>query len=204
MKLYKFRSLGSCNDFQRVKSIITEGKFWCSKLWDLNDPMEGIYKNSHFKSDNIKEIFEGKNNYLICSFSGEIGFKNPLLWGYYANGFKGVTIEIEVENTDIIEVKYVSQNEFNKNMSDVKEIITQKLVNWEHENEYRFLKKSEENQQKIGLITKVFFGTPYSNLNNTQKIREVSKSLRDFDKYKYKLQEVCRNKKIVYKDYNIK
>ncbi|MFZ3166717.1 MAG: hypothetical protein WA130_03815 [Candidatus Methanoperedens sp.] len=201
MKLYKFRSLRNYEDYKRVQYIITTGKFWCSKLWNLNDPMEGVYKNSDFNSDNINQIFDEKNNYLICSFSGKIGFNNPLLWGYYANGFKGVTIEVEIENKDIIKVEYVSQDKFNKNMNDVKEIITQKLNNWKHENEYRFLIESEENQQEIGRITKVFFGNPYSNLNNSKKILETSNSLRDFKKYKCKLKETCETKNIYTEDY---
>jgi len=97
LKLYKFRSLGTELDVCRLKSLIETGHFWCSKIWDLNDPMEGVYRNSNFNTEDIERIFSDKNNHLICSFSGEKGFKNPLLWGYYANGFKGAVIEIEVE-----------------------------------------------------------------------------------------------------------
>ena len=46
MKLYKFRPLANCDDLKRIKQIVEEKKFWCSRLWDLNDPMEGVYHNS--------------------------------------------------------------------------------------------------------------------------------------------------------------
>ena len=42
MKLYKFRSLGSEADYDRIIGIIENG-FWCSKFSDLNDVMEGVF-----------------------------------------------------------------------------------------------------------------------------------------------------------------
>ena len=62
LKLIKFRSLGSDNEFKRIKEILKTNKFWCSKLWNLNDPMEGVYRNSFFNSDDIFKMFTEKNN----------------------------------------------------------------------------------------------------------------------------------------------
>lgn len=176
MKLYKFRQLGNCYDLERIEEIIEEKKFWCSKLWDLNDPMEGVFWS--FK-ENVDKIFKEKNQYLICSFSGEKGFKNPLLWGYYANGFKGIAIEIEIEKKRIEKVKYVTLKKFNEPIENEKEIIKRKLNNWKHENEYRFLIKSDCNKQ------------------------ENSKSLRKYRRYRDKLKIICENNKIEDKLYNV-
>ena len=43
LKLYKFRSLGEPNSVNRVVGILRTKKFWCSKFWDMNDPMEGVF-----------------------------------------------------------------------------------------------------------------------------------------------------------------
>lgn len=203
LKLYKFRPLGTELDLCRLKSLIETGYFWCSKLWDLNDPMEGVYRNSNFNREDIDKIFSDKNRYLICSFSGEKGFNNPLLWGYYANGFKGAVIEIRVEkdNKSIQKMDYLSEEKFRENMDDAKKIITRKLKKWKHEDEYRYLIESSENKQKIGKIIKVHFGNPYGNLNNTDNVIRESKSLKSFLKFKQEIIEICKSKNIEYQNY---
>lgn len=207
-RLYKFRALGNDDDFRKVESIINDDKFWCSKLWDLNDPMEGVYMNSKFNPIRIREMFDDKNSYLICSFSGRKGFENPLLWGYYANGFKGVAIEIEVENNDkfIKKMKYLSPEKFFQDMGNAEEVITRKLSTWKGENEFRFFKKFNDpnnNKQKIGTITKIYFGTPYANLNNTQNVISNSQPLRSYLKYKDQIIELCKKKNIACNDLDV-
>ncbi len=56
----------------------------------------------------------------------------------------------------IRKINYVTEKEFSYNLNDAEKIITRKLKNWEHEDEYRFLIKSDINSQKIGKITKIF------------------------------------------------
>lgn len=96
MKLYKFRPLAKEEDFQRAKSIIETGCFWCSRFSELNDPMEGVFCTANHKI--IDDAYKQKVSYRICSFSAEAAFENPCMWGYYANGFKGIAIEIEVSD----------------------------------------------------------------------------------------------------------
>lgn len=211
MKLFKFRSLGNCVDFERVEQIIEEEKFWCSKLWDLNDPMEGVYRNSDFKTRESKDVFTEKNKYFICSFSGKKGFDNPILWGYYANGFKGLAIEIEVKKSDVKKIVYVTQEEFKKNLDDAIKIITRKLNDWEHEDEWRFLKYEDDyrysklmNEMRIENIVKIYFGKPYGDLVNTTDIISNSNSLKKYYSYKDKLEKICKNKGIDFTDYSIK
>ena len=126
------------------------------------------------------------------------------MWGYYANGFKGAVIEIglEKDNNHIKRVDYLSEEKFLKNMNDAKKIITRKLSNWEHEDEYRYLIESYENKQKIGKIIKVHFGNPYGNLNNTDNVIRESKSLKSFLKYKQEIIEICKYKNIKYQNYS--
>ena len=104
IKLYKFRSLRTCEDLQRLKEILDTGKFWCSKFSEMNDAMEGVYYATH--ENIIEQIYNEKNRYKICSFSGKLAFENPCMWGYYAGGFQGVAIEIEIDSSGIYKVDY--------------------------------------------------------------------------------------------------
>jgi hypothetical protein len=153
--------------------MIETKKFYCSKLWDLNDPMEGVYKTTN--ESIIKEVFSDKNKYVICSFTSREDLnnplknplKNPLLWGYYANGYKGIAIEIDwLENKHgkifngkdidniksdkinncIVKVNYIdniSEIKNDDNPVSVPKIISSKLKCWTHEEEYRYLTKSK-------------------------------------------------------------
>jgi len=215
MKLYKFRPLGTYNDYRRAKRIITEGKFWCSRFWDLNDPMEGVFTIIASKAK-ISKIFGIKREYLICSFSSNKALKKLFLWGYYANGFKGVAIEIEVkddmlskiEPPKIAEVKYDSKRRFsNRFVGDIDAeeiadiVLTRKLKCWNFEEEFRFLIKDSENEQEIGEITKVIFGNPYERLGNTPEILNHSEKLIEYKKYREELKIVCQNKGIKTDDF---
>lgn len=197
-KLVKFRPLANENDLNRAKEIIETGRFWCSKLWNLNDPMEGVF--STYNPEYINPLFTEKNKRVICSFSCLDALNNPLLWGYYANGYKGIAIEIEVhnnmaDNEKIKKITYKNESLLDSNVFGVDDIITRKLTNWEHENEYRFLKKSkEEGLYKIGDITKVHFGTPYKKMANNENIHNNSETLRKYNFLKKELQLSCKNK----------
>ncbi len=165
--LYFFSvSLKNEKDFDRLKEIIETGKFWCSKFSELNDPMEGVFKADKFK---IEHLYENKIKYKICSFSGKKDSFDPLMWGYYANGFKGVAIEVEVKdedkkitenepliirnNDDIYEaIHKISYQDLSEETNDIKEILSRKKENWKHEEEYRFLiKEGDSNIEKKSL-----------------------------------------------------
>lgn len=212
MKIYKFRQLINETDYDWLKNILETGCFWCSNFWDLNDPMEGIFsfyeENDEIIRRGIDDIYSLKNKYKICAFSGIKGFKNPIMWGYYTNGFKGVAIEVEVKESEVAVVKYKEKivDIFSNNNLDtdsmVKEIFTRKLKAWAHENEYRFIEKSENNNyHKIGEITAVYFGNPYGNLSNTGVILEKEK-LAKYNGFKNRLIKVAKDKKI--NRYNVK
>jgi hypothetical protein len=176
MKLYKFRSLASCCDHKRAREILETGKFWCSRFWELNDPMEGIYWfNKGTLTDKfIQNVYTEKSNHVICSFSGEEAFEKPIMWGYYANGFKGIAIEIEVGcgQASIEPVTYAHKvakiTDRDETTASVKRILTTKLSCWQHENEYRYLQESDCNLHPIGTITAVYFGNPYKTTVNAK------------------------------------
>ena len=145
MKFYKFRKLTSELDYYRLKEIIENNEFWCSNFWELNDPMEGVFKIDSKLAEKISEIYEEKGQYKICSFSGKKAFENPIMWGYYADGFKGVAIEIDLSEEKLKKIKYSdSAMEFDSSSvldDNVEKILLNKNTAWEHEDEYRYLEK---------------------------------------------------------------
>jgi len=108
MRAYKFRSL---QNFEHVADIFCNERFYAAQFFDLNDPMEGIF---HAKPDTKKEylekIREGKRKLRICSFARD--FHNLLLWAHYADGFKGICIEVELNewpDQEVTRVHYDSR-----------------------------------------------------------------------------------------------
>lgn len=217
MKLIKFRSLADEEDLCRVIRTIKTGEFWCSKLWDMNDPVEGVYSTLLNKKE-IYEKFNEKNSFVICSFSSEDALYEPLLWGYYANGFKGIAIVIEINEEDVLKhnengnmphienvngamcnVKYMNWSDwkkFNMSNSSVQDIITRKLRNWETEKEYRFLKKASDGWHKISKVEQVCLGDPYSNVDNSEDIMEKSKTINKYLNYRKIVEDVCTQRGI--------
>jgi hypothetical protein len=209
MKLYKFRSLGNEEDLERVIDILNESKFWHSKFSNLNDPVEGsftIHPNVNgLTRDVIDAVYKNKNNIFICSFSGKSAFSKPLMWGHYANGFKGIAIEIEVDSEEVVKMEYTKEISHLKNntntMRSAKKILSNKLMPWKIENEYRSLRKMEKSGLlNVGKITAIYFGDPYRRADNVAGIYADSDNLREFEKMK---QELIK-KTVDIKSYSVK
>ncbi len=196
LKLYKFRALANCQDYKRIKGIIETGKFWCSPLWEQNDPMEGVY--TYLKNEtlsNSKNIFTQKNKYKICSFSGDRALNDPRMWGYYANGLKGIAVEIEIDQKEVKKIDYDLNHWFaDIKQADIEKIITSKLEQWAFEDEYRFLHEGESNCVQIGRITGVYFGNPYSRLENKKQIIESSSKNKIYQTIKDKIINISASK----------
>ena len=192
-KIYKFRKLVNKEDFDRLEEIINTRKFYCSTFWSLNDPMEGVF--NAFITKEIMKTAGLKKEYKVCSFSGEKGFKNPAMWGYYAGGFKGVVIEIEYsdENSKIEKVNYLDEI---PNNQDIKNILLRKNKAWELENEYRFLDKNlNTNFVKIGSITAIYFGNPYGWLVNSRNI-QAKRVFVDYNNFRKDIIKICEDQRI--------
>ncbi len=215
MRLYKFRSLADDNAFDYAKQILKEARFWCASFSDLNDPKEGAFtifpNNNVLDSGIIDALYSQKSKYRICSFSAGPAFNKPIMWGYYAGGFKGIAIEIKVGRNKVYKISYNSSIlHISDNIDDDKRIInilTTKLSPWKHEAEYRFLKKIEFGnpdglKEKIGTITAVYFGDPYAGADNKDLIYSKSKILLKFKERKDELIKIARVNNI--KCYSVK
>ena len=110
--------------------------------------------------------------------------KYPKMWGYYANGFKGLAIEIEIEfpSHGFFRIDYCDTIMIANDSSPgtVKSIITSKLKHWKTEKEYRFLRKGKSGYSKIGTITGVYFGDPYRCVENKDKIVKSSPKIQNY------------------------
>lgn len=204
--LLKFKALDDYS-LDRIKKIITNKRIRCSNLWRLNDAMEGVYQLSINDLHKLDDIYTKKDQYFICSFTHPDSLESPLFWGYYANGFKGIAIEIKLNNEDkkyFKKVKYVDRSPILKNSSntsnsdEIIEIITTKLKFWENENEYRYI--IEENTSKDVYydvhIKRIIIGCPYRNTANYNRITENSTDLTDYHKCRNELEEFCTENKI--------
>lgn len=169
VKLYKFRALSSDTDLCRATDILCSGRFWCSRFWELNDAMEGVYSfyldTPHQETETL---FQKKGALALCSFSGRQALEKLIMWGYYANGLKGIAIEIEIEDDSVREMTYQDAPP----MLDAKglaaeEILTRKSKAWKHEHEYRFfVPDSPPGLYEIGHVSGVIIGTPHASYDN--------------------------------------
>lgn len=216
MKLYKFRPLGDCRSLCHAKKMLRTGEFWCSRFWELNDPMEGVYSFTRDDRDLVDQVFSDKAKHVVCSFSGNNALSNPLMWGHYANGFKGMAIEIEVSPDS---VENIEQMDYVEGVADwssmgqslaieerVKKILTTKLDRWKHEDEFRFLNVPEKpardgngkltgNYEKgIGEISGIYFGDPYGNVVNRNVIIEQSQALQIFKSHRCELVALAKER----------
>src|SRR5262245_53411237 len=109
----------------------------------MNDPMEGVYRTdrSVATDEMIQQLFSEKSRYTICCFSGEKALKHPAMWGYYANGFRGLAIEVEIPRAMVEQITYSAKLEeidpLDPPALRIREILCTKLNAWQHEHEYR-------------------------------------------------------------------
>ena len=185
MKAYKYKPL---SNIEHVLDIVLRGRLYCANWRELNDPMEG--KTSIDIAGNIGRIntlFDEQNSCRVCALS-----KKPdsvLSWGYYADGFRGVVIEVDLpdDNLKIKPVTYVDPyqtpiNFKNTNKTDgelAMDTLHTKFKIWEHEGEIRVIQKDDYYFDVS--VTKVILGW---------------KAIEQMETKSHILHEVCRYKEI--------
>ena len=172
MKLYKMRSL---NNFEFVVDLILNERLYCAHYSSLDDPFEGIYLSvthlpplllqkkgtQRVSLDNPSRLYEQEKFCRICSLSGS--FEDLRLWSQYAEGHKGIAIEIDFKGheTDVVPVRYLE--ELKKYSNTVlgapfpEEVLSQKTIHWVHEREFRIL-QSDEYYPVKNRITAIYLG----------------------------------------------
>lgn len=116
---------------------------------NLNDPFEllGIKMSDRSVRHELKSKKSelAKKFGLIC-FS--LDWQNPVQWGHYADSHKGICLGFDVDDSRLIEVKYVkkrlSKDIFSSPEKNIK-LLTTKFKHWEYEREYRIIIDLSEN-----------------------------------------------------------
>ena len=150
MKLYKYKPL---NNLWHVLDIVLNKRLYCAPWRDLNDPLEGRYEIYLGERDSdggcamSSFIESARNKFRISSLSANA--TNFLLWSHYADGHKGVAIEIEIPDghPDLTEVAYSPFSSIFRNEDDFKDdmrhIFNGKTEEWSYEEEYRIIQKQD-------------------------------------------------------------
>ena len=185
MIFYKFRSL---QNIEFVLDIIFNERLHCALYSNLNDPFEGLFHTitkptNNFLSSLIKEIktcktiedlyFEVEKS-KICSLTKSL--HDVRLWSHYADGHKGIAIEIDFSENEknIYKVKYVpSIQEFELGKTFLgslainplpTHVLSFKTEHWSYEDEYRII-QSENYYSISGRIKSIYTGHRISNFH---------------------------------------
>jgi len=167
MKAYKFRST---ENYDYLLDIIVNNRLYCADHKDLNDVFEAdirvgrdIGREVEFMRK-MRHFNELLRSYRICSLTK--GFDNPLLWAYYASGFTGIAIELELpdDHKQVYEIEYSDEFDFfsdfiddYENPAQIVRPLLRKRISWKHEKEIRILSKDRYFDIK-GMITGVIIG----------------------------------------------
>lgn len=174
--LYKFRSP---EKLEFTLDIILNQRLYCADWNDLNDPMEGIFEyrtlGDQKRLDQLSMIRERKLRYRVCSLSKS--WRNPLLWAHYADGFKGVAVELDLDSvslsdggdvrlhpSEVLDIEYRSTFQFadTERHQDAftlaQRILSSKHECWSYEDEARVLSESCR-YDVTGKIRRVILGT---------------------------------------------
>ncbi|MDD9716553.1 DUF2971 domain-containing protein [Dinoroseobacter sp. PD6] len=181
MQAFKFRQLQAEQgdkrvQLERVIDILTNRRLYCSPYNELNDPMEGYFHAlAHDRSGfsalkrMIEEITTLQSKYRICSLSSNC--KSHLVWAHYANGFRGVAIELDIMKkvNFIEEVEYSDGRDLGEydpagNLDDLtRKVLLTKYKEWKYEREIRIIQEGEPGRTTFYALQNppkaVYFGT---------------------------------------------
>ena len=148
MKLYKYTTA------EYGLAAIREKRLKVTTLLDANDPNEWLHvmRDPDTGMDwHANPEFRGQFRYFWSHRYGFISlsrhYKDLLMWGHYADKFRGMALEFEVlDQTKVTEVKYKvhryvldGKSIANPTEEALKKFIGRKDKTWEHEGEFRVL-----------------------------------------------------------------
>jgi hypothetical protein len=156
MKIYHF--LKDC----WAKEAIKNRRLKVSQFDQLNDPFELScfnLRNRELRAAH-KDYRDGlTKKYGMVSFSAD--YRNPLMWGHYADRHRGVCLGFEAPEDTLIQVKY--QNDRLKiedktfaTEKDAEDLLSIKYSDWCYEKEWRLMSKLEQAQKEGDLYFEPF------------------------------------------------
>ena len=159
--LYKYRSL---SNMKRFIDILMNRRLYASKYLDLNDPMEGFFLyDKKAPRSVVSKLWDERAKTLICSL-----LKTPfngLMWSMYGDEHKGICIKLRVTspNWDEVTVNYTSERTLiTDDNASVETILGVKSVQWQHEEEVRYINPNSKSPYLKIEIDTIFFGAKMS------------------------------------------
>lgn len=150
MRLYKYKSL---TNLWHTLDLVVNERLYCAHWRELNDPLEGRYeiylgeRSRTFESVMMTRIENARNVYRVASLSADP--TNFLMWSHYADGHKGVVIEVDVpeNHVDLIKVTYSPfSSVFTDKLQtkdDMRHLFNGKGEEWAYEKEYRIITEDQ-------------------------------------------------------------
>ena len=159
--LYKYRSLAN---MKRFIDILMNRRLYASKYLELNDPMEGFFLyDKNVPRPIVAKLRDERATTLICSLSKTP--YNGLMWSMYGDEHKGVCIKLKVTspNWEEVTVDYSSERTLitDRNAS-INTILGTKSVQWQHEEEVRYINTNPKSPYLKIEIDTIFFGSKMS------------------------------------------
>ena len=159
MTVYKYKTVSTKQDFERLKDIILNNRIYMASPLALNDPMEansvqmslGVAGSGYIRDcGKIHSYIESKQaEYRVLSLSAVPN--SMIMWAHYAREYSGCCLIYSTEKTlsDIRPVIYTDLTfefgEFSdEDMSQaIQESLQFKRRDWAYENEWRLIQKDE-------------------------------------------------------------
>ncbi|MDW9368813.1 DUF2971 domain-containing protein [Sinorhizobium meliloti] len=153
-RLYRYRPLGSKLD--RELRAVTDGYIFCPKFDDMNDPMEGMHRES------LAYILKGRprsERQMIADEKAKLGiaslsetFDHEPMWAHYADQFRGMVVAYSTSKLlkalpsdfDLVRMSYNEQPPIilgnRASIQDkAKLTLASKTVRWMSEREWRLI-----------------------------------------------------------------
>ena len=136
-----------------------------SRLQDLNDPFELLAVNlaEITEREKIMKIKDdvNKTSGLIC-FS--ISWKNPLLWGHYAEKHAGIALGFDVKDEMLVPVLYANKLKYpdfdpetgKLKQDDLLNLLRTKFNDWQYEKEVRLFVGLDVNKKESDMYFEPF------------------------------------------------
>lgn len=161
MKVFKCKS---SENIEHTMDIILSNRLYCAIPSKLNDPMEGVILSmyeprSKDHVDSIDETMEtmerlaaqrvgvekAASKLRVCCLSKSMA--NRLMWAHYANGFRGLAIELDIPSSDIREITYEADPAILPSPNDAvpsgfaEHVLSVKMEAWAYEQEARIIQR---------------------------------------------------------------
>ena len=165
--LYRYRSIKNSEDFVRLIKFMRDGKLYCARREDFNDPFElraplsseapsDYYPLTKSQREHFQASYENMFDIMRIACFTE-SYKNLPMWNHYADEHRGVCLEFDTSKLQTPEANNLFPTIYVENLLDAVKFVRdfidngrppfemtlytciQKLHHWDYENEWRYI-----------------------------------------------------------------